>query len=188
MEKMIVIGIDPGITGGICVLDPEDRIASLVDMPVNERIVPNRRNNKRAKSLTRKERQLDSIKLGAHFVRIVDYIMTRKDTGYAVFLERVGGFQGQSAHLSFVFGSHVGQILGALGVLKIKPEMVSPSEWTKTMVPGRKSKSDHVKAARGFLLDLGMADQVSDGRADALLIAKYGRRILDARERAKQGP
>ncbi len=89
----------------------------------------------------------------------------------------------------FNYGVHFGQLLGVITSLGIAHTLIPPTTWTKTMHVGTtktEPKEKSLQAVRrlfpGQKLTFGeKAKKPHDGLIDALLIADYGRRILNGR-------
>jgi Holliday junction resolvasome RuvABC endonuclease subunit len=91
-----------------------------------------------------------------------------------VYIEAVNSFN-MGRQSSFNFGQGVGVIKGVLSTLGIPFTPVSPSKWKKTFNLG-KDKSESRAAATRLFPDLAseFARKKDDGRAEAILIAKWG--------------
>jgi crossover junction endodeoxyribonuclease RuvC len=94
----------------------------------------------------------------------------------AVRLEQVAAMPGQGVTSMFHFGESVGIIIGVLETLQIRYTMPRPQQWKKAVGIIGKDKD----AARTMALQLfpEVGDRLTRkkdvGRADALLIAKFG--------------
>ncbi|MEK9751604.1 MAG: hypothetical protein VW338_00110 [Rhodospirillaceae bacterium] len=156
---MIVVGIDPGLSGAIFWIGGPNGMM-FADMPTVQ--IDRNGKNKR------------SVDVGA----LAD--MLRHNIPDHVFLEQVGAMPGQGVTSMFAFGQGFGIILGVIGTLGIPMTRVSPMKWKRAMgVPpgkdgarGRASELLPAAAARWPL-------KKHDGRAEAALIAEYGRRLLN---------
>lgn len=102
---------------------------------------------------------------------------------HGAFIEKVGSMPGQGVHSVFTFGYEAGAIYGSLAALGVPVTMVSTA-WKRRM--GLTSNKDEsVQRARDLFPSLlGMLKRAKDhNRAEALLIAEYGRRFLVLGER-----
>ena len=97
---MKVIGIDPGLSGGIAILQ-EKRVLGLFDMPVMSEGKKNKR-------------QLNS----AQLVNILKENIETKDE-IAVVVEQVNAMPGQGVTSMFNFGQTFGAIKGVCAALKL---------------------------------------------------------------------
>jgi len=166
---MIVIGIDPGLTGAVAVIFAPENVA-LFDAPTQRVKV-----NKSEKS------ELLPLEMA-------DYLRQVKTQGRChCFLESVHAMKDQGVTGMFNFGKGFGMWIGILAALEIPHTFVTPQAWKKALMQGVKDKD----AARGRAQQLFPAatSQLSRkkdiGRADALLIAKYGWDTLGVKTEAK---
>lgn len=94
-----------------------------------------------------------------------------------VFLELVHAMPGQGVTSMFSFGRGLGLWEGMLAALKISYTLVAPQRWQKELLDGMpKGKGASLIVAKRLFPSVSL-DRVKDhGRADALLLAEYGRR------------
>jgi crossover junction endodeoxyribonuclease RuvC len=156
---MKFIGIDPGVNGAVAVLT-EDH-AKVFDIPTFW--------------VTKGQKRRQAYDLPAFFTLLARLTVSGV---VAVTVEDVHAMPGQGVTSMFSMGYGVGLIHGHLTALRIPFELVTPQRWKKEMLAGvatKDKKAAYVKASRLFPhIDLGRrSDQ---GRAEALLIAEYGRR------------
>ena len=153
---MRIIGIDPGLSGGIAILD-NLKIFDLFDMP----IMPEGKKNKN---------QLNS----AQLVSIIKkHILQSGDT--FVIVEQVSAMPGQGVTSMFNFGQTFGAIKGICASLNLPIFYVRPAKWKKHFELINASKD----ASRTKVIE--MYPSVSDrlrkkkdvNKADAILIARY---------------
>ena len=166
MSDRIIIGIDPGVYGAVACLTPSGPF--VYDMPTY----------KKGKRPHTCEATLAEKLVGAYRVK-----------SYA-FVESVHAGHGYGGVQSFSFGESFGIIKGVLAALEIPYELVSPQKWKKAMaVPSGDKKNSVPIALRLFPTLTGQLTSKKkggdcsciknlDGRADALLIAEYGRRLV----------
>lgn len=104
-----------------------------------------------------------------------------------VFIEKVGAMPGQGVTSMFGFGKGFGLWLGILAALELPYTLVTPQAWKKEMMKGISDKEASIhraqqlwpKYASLFQPQRGIFNkQQAIGRADAALIAEYGRRTL----------
>lgn len=148
---MIVIGIDPGLTGALAVLTHDGAVERLADLPVI-----------RDRSLA----WIDGAELQS---TLLDALRGR--TARAV-VERVSAMPKQGIASAFTFGVGFGSILGVLRALQIRIELVTPATWKRAL---GLSSDKHASLHKARLLfptaDLNLAKH--DGRAEALLLAHW---------------
>ncbi len=152
---MIVIGIDPGLSGAIVVLQDGQPIEWMA-MPTMKTGSANRVN---ASAL-------------AAFIRPMVYA----DEKLQAYVELVSSMPNQGVASMFSFGHSAGVLQGVLGAFEIPVTMVTPSTWKKRAgLIGQDKDASRVKAIQMFpsWRDL---DKKGKGQAlaDAALIAIYG--------------
>ena len=153
---MKIIGIDPGLSGGVAVLE-NDKVKKLFDMPV----MPEGKKNKR---------QLNS----AQLVKLMkDNIV--KEEEIAIIVEQVNAMPGQGVTSMFNFGQTFGALKGICAALGLPIFFVRPSKWKKHFELINSSKdSSRTKAIEMYPF---LSDQLSKkkdvNKSDAILIARY---------------
>ena len=153
---MKIIGIDPGLSGAIAVM--QDKIViNIYDMPV---MAEGKKN----------KRQLNSSQL----VNIIkENINEDEDT--IVVVEQVNAMPGQGVTSMFNFGQTFGAIKGVCAALKLPIFFVRPSKWKKHFELINSSKD----ASRTNVIEMypTLSDQLAKKRdvnkSDAVLIAKF---------------
>ncbi len=153
---MRIIGIDPGLSGAIAVLE-EKKILGIFDMPV---MAEGKKN----------KRQLNS----AQLVNIIkEYI--EKDIEITVVVEQVNAMPGQGVTSMFNFGQTFGAIKGVCAALNLPIFFVRPSKWKKHFELINSSKD----ASRTKVIEMypSIANQLKKkkdvNKSDAILIARY---------------
>lgn len=151
---MIVVGIDPGVSGAIAVINHGGEVICW-DMPAIE---------------VRGKRRLDAGGLARLLVDIGPAAMT--------VVEDVQGVQGSGATSAFNFGRGIGVIEGVLVALDRPHTFVRPQQWTKDLCVGADKGAHRLMAQRLWPTDAHQFARVKDdGRADAALLAHWwGRR------------
>lgn len=148
----VSIGIDPGKTGAIAVMD-EDGILCLEQFNVDKYV---------------------------DVLSYVGQSTSAKDI--KVCLEKVGAMPGQGVVSMFNFGHNLGVIEGILSALRIPYQLVPPQTWKKEFsLTGDKAKSIEVCKKLFPWVDLRATERSrkpSDGLAEALLMAEYARRKM----------
>ncbi|WP_419833505.1 hypothetical protein [Endozoicomonas atrinae] len=150
----VIIGIDPGLSGGIAVLESTSmQLMKLVDMPVSPE------GNKR--------------KVNGYGLMTIFGGYTRNDVEM-VYLEKVGAMPGQGVVSMFNFGRSYGAVESAVSLMGFPLTYVTPQSWKRRAGLTGSGKD----ASRGKVLDLYPDADVhrkkDNGRADAVLIARYG--------------
>lgn len=153
-----IIGIDPGFSGAIAVLDPANDRTHVYDMPTLE-------------SGKRTEINL------AQLVEILRSECRFDNGGVLVVLEKVGAMPKQGVSSTFRFGEGYGAIKGILAALAVPYELSTPQAWKRVMMNGMPKEKDasRLRAIQLFP-DVDLSLKKHHGRADALLLAEYARR------------
>jgi len=153
---MRIIGIDPGLSGAIAILE-DNKIKELFDMPV----MPDGKKNKR---------QLNS----ALLVKLIkDNIESLENTIMVV--EQVNAMPGQGVTSMFNFGQTFGAIKGICAALGLPIFFVRPAKWKKYFELINSSKD----ASRTKAIEMypSISEQLSKkkdvNKSDAILIARY---------------
>jgi len=160
---MVTLGIDPGLTGALCALDADGRILSLVDTPTLQV------GTKREYDLAQMARTVHSLCSG-QFLNPIEF---------RVALELTGPMPRQGVVSMWRMGFGVGVWEGLLAALSLPVERVRPQRWQGVMLDGLPRGKDAARY-RAQSLWPDHAERFSlkkhDGRADAALIAEWGRR------------
>ena len=154
----IIIGIDPGITGAIAALREHDHsLVSMTDMPV----MPDGKG---------KKSKVDSARVSCWLENI-----NAQGEVAMVYLERVAARPGQGVSSMFSFGRSLGAVEGVISAMGLPLTYVTPQSWKRRagLVGAEKD------ASRGRVIELYSNADVhrkrDSGRADAVLIARFGR-------------
>ena len=161
---MIYIGIDPGLSGAVAWLtdiDPYVR-SEVSDTPT---------------ALVEGETTKRKYLVPAMATLLKPYA-GRKDV--LAVLENVHSMPKQGVASSFCFGEGKGMWEGILAAFEIPVELVSPQRWKKEIMAdqGKEKSAARFKAMSLFP---SLADQLKlvkhDGRAEAMLMAEFARRL-----------
>ena len=153
---MRVIGIDPGLSGAIAVLE-DKKVLSIFEMPVMSEGKKNKR-------------QLNS----ALLVNIIKQNM-KKNEEIVVVVEQVNAMPGQGVTSMFNFGQTFGAIKGVCAALGLPIFFVRPSKWKKHFELINSSKdSSRTKAIEMYPNLSGQLAKKKDvNKSDAILIARF---------------
>ena len=155
---MIVIGVDPGVSGAVAILDGIWLVA-VHDMPV---------------AIVGKSRKRRDVLEG----QLADLLRPHPDA--VCWIEQVGAMPGQGVSSTFLFGACYGLCRGVAAGLGLRVELVTPQAWKRHHGLLGTDK-DAARAVASRLFPGASLARVKDGgRADALLIAEYGRIALPA--------
>ena len=153
---MKIIGIDPGLSGAIAILE-NNKVLNIFDMPVMSEGKKNKR-------------QLNSALL-------VDLIKENIDLNeeVSVVVEQVNAMPGQGVTSMFNFGQTFGAIKGICAALKLPIFFVRPSKWKKHFELINSSKdSSRTKTIEMYpKLSNQLAKKKDVNKSDAILIARF---------------
>ena len=153
---MKVIGIDPGLSGAIAILE-DGKVQNIFDMPV---MAEGKKN----------KRQLNS----AQLVNIIKE-NTKINEEILVVVEQVNAMPGQGVTSMFNFGQTFGAIKGVCAALKLPIFFVRPSKWKKHFELINSSKdASRTKVIEMFpILSNQLSKKKDVNKSDAILIAKF---------------
>jgi crossover junction endodeoxyribonuclease RuvC len=158
----VTIGIDPGVTGAVAILGCNGPV--VWDMPT---------------VTVSKRQRCDAATLA---VELGQYVGDA-----TAFVELVHSMKKQVVASTFSFGESFGIVRGVLAGLGIPYELVTPQKWKRAMGVPRGDKSNSRPVALRLFPSLAseLPLEKNHGKADALLIAEYGRRrLIGGREAA----
>lgn len=153
----MIIGIDPGQYGAISCLWYESEsnrwLVDVWDMPTIDI------------SKTRKE--IDTVAL----FELLSGIKSSK-----IYVEKVGPVAGASRASTFTFGRNYEAVISAVKMIKVPYDLVDSKVWKAEVLKNTdKSKQAAITWCTRNFPECVIADK--DGRADAICIAEYGRRL-----------
>ena len=153
---MKIIGIDPGLSGAIAVMQ-DKKVINIYDMPV---MAEGKKN----------KRQLNSSQL----VNIIKENI-HEDEETIVVVEQVNAMPGQGVTSMFNFGQTFGAIKGVCAALKLPIFFVRPSKWKKHFELINSSKdSSRTKAIEMYpKLSNQLSKKKDVNKSDAILIARF---------------
>lgn len=157
----MIIGIDPGITGAIAIIDSDGNLERVEDLPVMAK----------GKGKSKSKNQINAAGLAA-------LINDMRKDGFGkrtvtVYLERVSSMPGQGMASTFSLGDTFGCIRGVCAALNIPVELISPQSWKKHY--GIKKDKEIARAKAIELYPEAPLHRKKDqNRAEAILIARYG--------------
>ena len=153
---MKIIGIDPGLSGAIAVLE-NNKVLNIFDMPVMSEGKKNKR-------------QLNS----AQLVNLIKSNIEPQEE-VSVIVEQVNAMPGQGVTSMFNFGQTFGAIKGICAALGLPIFFVRPSKWKKHFELINSSKD----ASRTKAIEMypSLSEQLSKkkdvNKSDAILIARF---------------
>ena len=153
---MKIIGIDPGLSGAIAILE-DKKVLKIFDMPVMSEGKKNKR-------------QINS----ALLVKILNENISKADE-ISVVIEQVNAMPGQGVTSMFNFGQTFGAIKGICAALELPIFFVRPSKWKKHFELINSSKdASRTKVIEMYpRLSAELAKKKDVNKSDAILIARF---------------
>ena len=155
---MLVIGIDPGITGSICFFE-DGRIIDLIEMP-------NMADGKKQKKQVNGAQIYNEILLRTKNV---------DKKNIKVVIEHVSAMPGQGVTSMFNFGQSFGVLKGICSAMQLSMHFVRPVKWKKffNLINSEKDAS-RTKAIEIFpYISTQLSKKKDANKADAALIASF---------------
>ena len=155
---MLIIGIDPGITGSICFFE-EGKIIDVVEMP-------NMAEGKKNK------RQVNGAQI---YQEIYKRIKNLEKKDIKVVIEQVAAMPGQGVTSMFNFGQSFGVLKGICAAMQIPMYFVRPAKWKKyfNLINSEKDAS-RTKAIEIFPhFSTQLSRKKDSNKADAILISSF---------------
>jgi crossover junction endodeoxyribonuclease RuvC len=163
----LFIGVDPGLSGGVGLINERSNLMSVQDTPT---ILVKKSNggNKNTYVVTQMVALLEAMKASGDIAcAAIEYQASRP---------------GQGAPATFSQGYGYGLWIGVLASLRIPYEIVMPQAWKKGMgIPPKSDKSASIIKALQLFPHAPLTTQRGrelDGRAEALLMAEHLRRKM----------
>jgi len=173
---VIFVGIDPGVSGAIAAVH-EGKVLLLADAPV---IASNGKNRSHVAGMVE---LLRDVLEHAGTKSLVSVVLEQPPpvVRFGGAKERAGEGAGKvfdSAASRFVLGRCVGQWEGAVQALGFTLLLAHPPTWKKAMGVAGGDKGRSVLEASRLFPEASLKRKKDHGRADALLLAEYGRRVV----------
>ena len=111
---MLIIGIDPGISGSICFFE-DGKILEVIEMPV---MTEGKKNKK----------QVNGAQIYNEFLKRIN---NKKDDEVRVVIEQVSAMPGQGVTSMFNFGQSFGILKGICSAMQLPMFFVRPAKWKK---------------------------------------------------------
>ena len=155
---MLIIGIDPGISGSICFLQ-DGKILDVIEMPT---MTEGKKNKK----------QVNSSQI---FNEISLRIKSLNKNEIKVVIEHVSAMPGQGVTSMFNFGQSFGVLKGICSAMNLSMYFVRPAKWKKyfNLINTEKDAS-RTKAIEIFpYFSINLSKKKDANKADAMLIASF---------------
>ena len=160
---MLIIGIDPGITGAICFFE-NGEIKDIIEMPS---MAEGKKN----------KRQINGPQI---FNEIIKRIEGLNKNNIAVVIEQVSAMPGQGVTSMFNFGQSFGVLKGICSAMQLPLHFVRPAKWKKyfDLINSQKDSS-RTKAIEMYpKISSILAKKKDSNKADAILIASFYENII----------
>ena len=152
-----IIGIDPGASGAVAILEDTGQLVQVFDMPAVEVVIGGKAKRRISPEMLAAELRLYNV------------------DGTRAVIEQVNAMPGQGVTSMFSFGESFGLAKGVLAGLGIPVTSVTPGKWKKALGLNAGKDASRAKAAALWPQQAGEFRRVKDdGKAEAALIARWG--------------
>lgn len=155
---MLIIGIDPGISGSICFFE-DGKILDVIEMPT---MTEGKKN----------KRQVNGAQI---FNEILRKLEETDKQNVRVIIEQVSAMPGQGVTSMFNFGQSFGILKGICSAMQLPMYFVRPAKWKKyfNLINSEKDAS-RTKAIEVFpYYSSELSKKKDSNKADAILIASF---------------
>ena len=155
---MLIIGIDPGISGSICFFE-DGKIIDVVDMPT----MADGKKNKR---------QVNGSQIYNEILKRINKI---EKQDIRIIIEQVSAMPGQGVTSMFNFGQSFGILKGICSAMQLPMYFVRPAKWKKyfSLINSEKDAS-RTRAIEMFpYFSSQLSKKKDSNKADAILIASF---------------
>ena len=154
---MLIIGIDPGISGSICFFK-DGRILEVIEMPV---MTEGKKNKK----------QVNGAQIYNEFLKRIN----KKEDEIRVVIEQVSAMPGKGVTSMFNFGQSFGILKGICSAMQLPMFFVRPAKWKKyfNLINSQKDAS-RTRVIEIFpYFSTQLSKKKDSNKADAILIASF---------------
>ena len=155
---MMIIGIDPGISGSICFFE-DGKIKEVIEMP----------------TMTEGKKNKKQVNGSQIYNEISSKINKYKDQDVRVVIEHVSAMPGQGVTSMFNFGQSFGILKGICSAMQLPVYFVRPAKWKKyfNLINSEKDAS-RTRAIEIFpYFSSKLSKKKDSNKADAILIANF---------------
>ena len=155
---MLVIGIDPGISGSICFFE-DGKIIDVIEMP----------------TMTEGKKNKKQVNGSQIFNEISKRIKKLDKNNIRVIIEQVSAMPGQGVTSMFNFGQSFGILKGICSAMQLPMYFVRPAKWKKyfNLINSEKDAS-RTRAIEIFpYFSSQLSKKKDSNKADAILIASF---------------
>ena len=155
---MLIIGIDPGISGSICFF-LDGKILEVLEMPT---MAEGKKNKK----------QINGSQIYNEINRVINKIQNQE---VRVVIEQVSAMPGQGVTSMFNFGQSFGILKGICSAMKLPMYFVRPAKWKKyfNLINSQKDASRTKAIERFPYFSQELSKKKDANKADAILIASF---------------
>ena len=154
---MLIIGIDPGISGSICFFK-DGKILEVIEMPV---MTEGKKNKK----------QVNGAQIYNEFLKRI----IKNDDEIRVVIEQISAMPGQGVTSMFNFGQSYGILKGICSAMQLPMFFIRPARWKKyfSLINSQKDAS-RTRAIEIFpYFSTQLSKKKDSNKADAILIASF---------------
>ena len=154
---MLIIGIDPGISGSICFFE-DGKVLEVIEMPV---MTEGKKNKK----------QVNGAQIYNEFLKRIN----NKGDQTRVVIEQVSAMPGQGVTSMFNFGQSYGILKGICSAMQLPMFFVRPAKWKKyfNLINSQKDAS-RTRAIEIFpYFSTQLSKKKDSNKADAILISSF---------------
>ena len=153
---MLIIGIDPGISGSICFFE-DGKILEVIEMPI---MIEGKKNKKQVN--------------GAQIYNEFSKWINNKDNEIRVVIEQVSAMPGQGVTSMFNFGQSFGILKGICSAMQLPMFFVRPARWKKyfNLINSQKTPVGQ-EQLKYFLIFQHNYQKKDSNKADAILITSF---------------
>ena len=155
---MLIIGIDPGISGSICFFE-DGKILDVIDMP----------------TMTEGKKNKKQVNGSQIYNEISKRIKKNEKQNVRVIIEQVSAMPGQGVTSMFNFGQSFGILKGMCSAMQLSMYFVRPAKWKKyfNLINSEKDAS-RTRAIEIFpYFSSQLSKKKDSNKADAILISSY---------------
>ena len=155
---MLIIGIDPGISGSICFFE-DGKILDVVEMP----------------TMTEWKKNKKQVNGSQIYNEISKRIKEIDKRNIRVVIEQVSAMPGQGVTSMFNFGQSFGILKGICSAMQLSMYFIRPAKWKRyfNLINSEKDAS-RTKVIEIFpYFSINLAKKKDSNKADAILIASY---------------
>ena len=155
---MLIIGIDPGISGALCFME-QGKIVDVIDMP----------------SMADGKKNKKQVNGSQVFNEISRHVKGKNLENIKVIIEHVSAMPGQGVTSMFNFGQSFGVLKGICSAMQLSMYFVRPAKWKKYygLIKTEKDAS-RTKVIEIFpYISNKLSKKKDSNKADAILIANF---------------